>query len=56
MGSRDKLALKAIAGAYGIFNEEIKKRYSKTGDLGDVTFELDRREGKSLTMKERRKK
>ncbi len=52
LGVGDKLALKAIAMAYGVSEEEVKKRYSKTGDLGDVAFELNRGEGKSLTIDE----
>jgi DNA ligase I, ATP-dependent (dnl1) len=38
--------------AYKVSEEEVKKRYSGTGDLGDVAFELNRREGKSLTIDE----
>ncbi len=52
LGVGDKLALKAIAGAYGVSEEEVKKRYSTTGDLGDVAFELNRGEEKSLTIDE----
>jgi len=52
LGIGDKLALKAIAVAYGVSNEEVKKRYSRTGDLGDVVFELNGGEGKSLTIDE----
>jgi len=52
LGVGDKLALKAIAGAYGVSEEEVKKRYSRTGDLGDVAFELNKREGNSLTIEE----
>nr|WP_230629366.1 hypothetical protein [Methanosarcina barkeri] len=48
----DKLALKAIAGAYEVSEEEVKKRYSRTGDLGNVAFELNRREEKSLAIDE----
>jgi DNA ligase-1 len=44
--------LKAIARAYGVSEEEVKKRYSRAGDLGDVAFELNRGEGKSLTIDE----
>ncbi len=51
LGIGDKLALKAIAGAYGVSEEEVKKRYSETGDLGDVAFELSRK-GDSLTIDE----
>ena len=43
LGVGDKLALKAIAGAYGVSEEEVKKRYSRTGDLGDVAFELNKK-------------
>ena len=46
----DKLALKAIAGAYGVSEEEVKNRYSRTGDLRNVAFELNRGEGKSLAI------
>jgi DNA ligase 1 len=52
LGVGDKLAIKAIAGAYGVSKEEVKKRYSRTGDLGDVAFELNKREGNSLTIDE----
>jgi DNA ligase-1 len=44
--------LKAIARAYAVSEEEVKKRYSRTGDLGDVAFELNRGEGKPLTIDE----
>jgi DNA ligase-1 len=52
LGVGDKLAIKAIAGTYGVSEEEVKKRYSRTGDLGDVAFELNKREGDSLTIDE----
>ena len=53
LGIGDKLALKAIAGAYGVSEEEVKKRYTRTGDLGDVAFELNRnRAGDSLTIED----
>ncbi len=52
LGVGDKIALKAIASAYRVSEEEVKKRYSTTGDLGDVAFELSRGEGKSLTIDE----
>ncbi|MCO5384067.1 MAG: hypothetical protein NHB15_19995 [Methanosarcina barkeri] len=48
----DKLALKAIAGAYGVSKKEIKQRYSRIGDLGDVAFELNERERNPLTIEE----
>jgi DNA ligase 1 len=53
LGMGDKLALKAIAGAYGVSEEEVKERYARTGDLGDVAFELNRKgEGNSLTIED----
>jgi len=52
LGIGDKLALKAIAGAYRVSEEEVKKRYSRTGDLGDVAFELNQGEEKSLAIDE----
>ena len=52
LGVGDKIALKAIASAYRVSEEEVKKRYSTTGDLGDVAFELSRGEKKSLTIDE----
>jgi DNA ligase-1 len=52
LGVGDKLALKAIAAAYGVSEEEVKKRYSRTGDLGDVAFELNKQEQGSLTIED----
>ena len=51
LGVGDKIALKAIASAYRVSEEEVKKRYSTTGDLGDVAFELSRGEKKSSTKR-----
>ena len=47
-----KLACKAIAEAYGAPEEEVKKRYSSIGDLGDVVFELNKGEGIFLTIED----
>lgn len=53
LGIGDKLASKAIAGAYGVSEEEVNKRYARTGDLGDVTFELTRNgAGDPLTIED----
>ncbi len=52
LGVGDKLACKAIAEAYGAPEEEVNKRYSSRGDLGDVAFELNKGEGFSLTIED----
>jgi len=53
LGIGDKLTLKAIAGAYGVPEEEVDERYTRMGDLGDVAFELNRKgEGDSLTIED----
>ncbi len=43
-GIKDMLAIRAIAGAYGVTREDVSKRYARTGDLGDVAFELSKKE------------
>jgi DNA ligase-1 len=50
LGIGDKLAEKAIAEAYETSEEEIKKRYARSGDLGDVASELNEGKGSSLTI------
>jgi DNA ligase-1 len=50
LGIKDRLAVRAIAGAYGVSEENVKKGYARTGDLGDVAFELCREREASLTI------
>lgn len=52
LGIKDRLAIRAIAGAYEVSEEEVKKRYARTGDLGDVAFELSKKKEGSLTIEE----
>lgn len=52
LGIKDRLAVRAIAGAYGVPEEEVEKRYARTGDLGDVAFELNRERKAFLTIDE----
>ena len=52
LGIKDKLAVRAIAGAYVVPEEEVKKRYARTGDLGDVAFELSKKMEASLTIED----
>jgi DNA ligase-1 len=52
LGIGDRLALKAIAWAYGVSEEDVKRRYSRIGDLGDVAFELNMGEEKLLAIDE----
>jgi DNA ligase 1 len=52
LGIKDRLAVRAISGAYGVPEEEITRKYSKTGDLGDVAFELSEKKEASLTIEE----
>ncbi len=52
LGIKDRLVTRAIAGAYGVSEEEIKKRYVRAGDLGDVAFELSEKREASLTIEE----
>lgn len=52
LGIKDRLVTRAIAGAYGVSEEEVKKRYARAGDLGDVAFELSKKREASLTIEE----
>lgn len=52
LGIKDRLAVRAIAGAYGVPEEDVKKRYARTGDLGDVAFELSKKREASLTIED----
>lgn len=52
LGIKDRLAVRAIAGAYGVYEEEVKNRYARTGDLGDVAFELSKKKEASLTIED----
>lgn len=52
LGIKDRLVTRAIAGAYGVSEEEVKKRYVMAGDLGDVAFELSEKREASLTIEE----
>jgi len=52
LGIKDRLVTRAIAGAYGVSEEEVKKRYTRAGDLGDVAFELSEKREASLTIEE----
>ena len=48
----DRLTIKAIADAYNVSEAEVKKAYTKTGDLGSVAFELNKGAKNSLTIEE----
>lgn len=50
LGIKDRLAVRAIAGAYEVSEEEVKKKYARTGDLGDVAFELSKKIEAFLTI------
>jgi DNA ligase-1 len=52
LGIKDRLAARAIAGAYGVSEEEVEKKYAKTGDLGDVAFELSKEKEAFLTIED----
>lgn len=52
LGIKDNLAVRAIAGAYGVPEEEVKKKYARTGDLGDVAFELSKKREDYLTIED----
>jgi DNA ligase-1 len=52
LGIKDRLAIRAISGAYGVSEEDVKKSYARTGDLGDVTFELSKKKEASLTIED----
>ncbi|WP_200896543.1 ATP-dependent DNA ligase [Methanosarcina mazei] len=52
LGIKDMLAIRAIAGAYGVTREDVSKRYARTGDLGDVAFELSKKRESSLTIED----
>ncbi|WP_410508778.1 ATP-dependent DNA ligase [Methanosarcina hadiensis] len=52
LGIKDRLAVRAIAEAYGVSEGEVKKRYARTGDLGDVAFELSKKMEISLTIED----
>ena len=52
LGIKDNLAVRSIAGAYGVPEEEVKKKYARTGDLGDVAFELSKKIEASLTIED----
>ncbi|WP_269848753.1 ATP-dependent DNA ligase [Methanosarcina horonobensis] len=52
LGIKDRLAVRAIAGAYGVPEGEVEKRYARTGDLGDVAFELNREKEAFLTIED----
>lgn len=52
LGIKDRLAIRAIAGAYGVPEEEVIRKYAREGDLGDVAFVLSAKREASLTIED----
>lgn len=52
LGIKDRLAVRAIAAAYEVSEDEVKRRYARTGDLGDVVFEISKKREASLSIEE----
>jgi DNA ligase 1 len=52
LGIKDRLAVRAIAGAYRLSEEDVNGMYARAGDLGDVAFELSEKREASLTIDE----
>jgi DNA ligase-1 len=50
MGLAEKLVIRALAKATKKTNEEIQKHFHKVGDLGDIAFELIKKESSNLTI------
>ncbi|MCW1297543.1 MAG: ATP-dependent DNA ligase [Candidatus Rehaiarchaeum fermentans] len=50
IGMADKMTLKAISKAFFVSEEELNSKYKEKGDLGEIAFELNKKEDSELEV------